>query len=266
VQAAAFSPDAKRIVTASGDTARVWDAETGRLLVALSHDGAQIRSVAFSHDGQRIVTASTASSDQVAIWDAQSGQKLEVLAGHTGEVASAEFSPDDRVVVTASPDDFLAGVWDARTGKNLRMLRGHGGGVRRAAFDANGRRIVTVSDDMTAQIWDVDSGQVIAELPKLKKPIVSATFSRDGKHVAMASGNDALVWSVFSDTQALVDDAKDTAPRCLTPAQLPRAACPPAWCIERKWPYLHLGDEMRHWLAAGCRATPPTEATVGEPD
>jgi hypothetical protein len=60
VHSAAFSPDGKRIVTASSDkTARLWDAETGKQIGAplVGHEAA-VDSAAFSPDGKRIVTAS----------------------------------------------------------------------------------------------------------------------------------------------------------------------------------------------------------------
>jgi WD40 repeat protein len=59
VLSAAFSPDGTRIVTGSTDqTARVWDAASGRELLALRGHKGGVRSAAFSPDGARIVTAS----------------------------------------------------------------------------------------------------------------------------------------------------------------------------------------------------------------
>ncbi len=81
----AFSPDGQRIVTGSADqTAKVWDAASGKELLTLKGHGAQVRSVAFSPDGQRIVTG---SRDQTAkVWDAASGKELLTLKGHSGGI------------------------------------------------------------------------------------------------------------------------------------------------------------------------------------
>jgi dipeptidyl aminopeptidase/acylaminoacyl peptidase len=109
---AAFSPDGKRIVTASNDeTARVWDAESmepiGKPLKG--HEDA-VQSAAFSPDGQRIVTASADGTARV--WDADSGSPIgEPLKGHLPAVSSAAFSPDGKSIVTVSLDQ-TARVWD----------------------------------------------------------------------------------------------------------------------------------------------------------
>ena len=59
VRSAAFSPDGKHVVTASEDnTARIWDAETGREIATLKGHDDSVVSAAFSPDGERVVTAS----------------------------------------------------------------------------------------------------------------------------------------------------------------------------------------------------------------
>ena len=83
---AAFSPDGKRIVTASEDkTARLWDAETGKPIgePLKGHEAYACASAAFSPDGKRIVTA---SEDKTArLWDAETGKPIgEPLKGHDG--------------------------------------------------------------------------------------------------------------------------------------------------------------------------------------
>ena len=64
-----FSPDGKRIATASADhTARVWDADTGApVSEPLKHAG-YVKSAKFSPDGERVVTAGM--QDKTAyVWD-----------------------------------------------------------------------------------------------------------------------------------------------------------------------------------------------------
>jgi WD40 repeat protein len=70
VISAAFSPDGKRIVTGSMDeTARLWEANTGKEVLALRGHTAFVSSVAFSPDGKRIVTASGDGTARVWYFD-----------------------------------------------------------------------------------------------------------------------------------------------------------------------------------------------------
>ena len=111
VVAAAFSPDGQRIVTGSYDqTAKVWEAASGRELLTLKGHSAPIWSVAFSLDGQRIVTGSVDVTAKV--WEAASGRELLTLKGHSAGIWSVAFCPDGQRIATGSEDQ-TARVWQA---------------------------------------------------------------------------------------------------------------------------------------------------------
>jgi WD40 repeat protein len=191
VLSASFSPDGWRVVTASGDTARVWDAATGepwgRPLV---HPDA-VNSASFSPDG-RVVTAS--SDGMARLWDAATGKKLFEWQPHAEKVNSASFSPDG-LIVTASSDK-TARLWDA-AGNPLVKLEGHEKGVMSALFSKNGHRVVTTSFDHTARLWEVSTGKQIGEPLRHEDAVRFAAFSPDGKRVVTASRDGAArVWDV----------------------------------------------------------------------
>jgi hypothetical protein len=194
---AVFSPDGTRIVATSlGNTAQIWDAASGRPIVALVGHDATVWSAAFSPDGRRVVTA---SNDKTArLWDTASGREIFALVGHGDRVNSAAFSPDGTLVATAS-NDTSARLWNGATGRELAALRGHEGPVVSAAFSPDGTLVVTASFDNTARLWDAHSGSLVAVLVGHGDRVNSAAFSPDGTRVLTASNDKtARVWDATS--------------------------------------------------------------------
>ena len=194
VLSAAFSPDGKKIVTASYDnTAKIWDASTGECLHTLEGHAGRVSSAVFSPDGSKIVTAS--DCDAAKIWDALTGQCLQTF-GHICNVHSAVFSPDGKKIVTASWDN-TAKIWDVLTDQ-CHTLAGHTGGVCSAAFSPDGNKIVTASWDRTARIWDVLTGLFVS-LSDHTDSVLSASFSSDGNMIVTASlDNTAKIWDALT--------------------------------------------------------------------
>jgi WD40 repeat protein len=214
VQSAVFSPDGRRIVTASNDnTARIWDAATGALLSVVQAHDLPLTSAAFSPDGLRLVTA---SDDKTArIWDAATGKQLAVLSGHGDSVTHVAFSADGLRVVTAS-DDATARIWNAATGAQLAVLSGHASYVATAEFSPDGRRIVTAGGDKFARIWSAETGAPLVTLSGHSERLKAAAFSPDGRHIVTASWDrTARIWdsisgaplAVLSGHRALVNSA-----------------------------------------------------------
>jgi len=156
-----------------------------------------VHSIAFSHDGKKVVTA---SDDGTAfIWDVESGKILKILrvrensekSEYYGSVYSAAFSPDGKRIVTGSAD---ARIWDAETGKEVQKLEGHAGEVISVTYSPDGKMIATGSHDRTVRIWDAESGK---ELQKLGHWLSSVAFSPDGEKIVTA-GDGIRIWDAKS--------------------------------------------------------------------
>jgi WD40 repeat protein/serine/threonine protein kinase len=189
----AFSPDGARILTASWDkTAKLWDANSGKLISSFSHQGSVWRGTV-SPDGTRILTASVDKSAK--LWDAVSG-KLIASFGHQGAVNAATFSPDGTRVLTASADK-TAKLWDAVAGIPIASFV-HQDGVNDAAFSPDGARILTASADNTAKLWDATSGELLGSFAH-QDIVEVARFSPDGAQILTASvDKTAKLWDAAS--------------------------------------------------------------------
>ena len=136
VNSVVFSPDGKIIASGSGhwmgyegkasagEEVRLWNANTGELIKTLTGHKDVVSSVAFSPDGNLIVSgdwydwdgylSSGTWSGEIRVWDAETGEHLKTLTGHTGGVSSVAFSPDGKTLASARTDGTIL-LWDFST-------------------------------------------------------------------------------------------------------------------------------------------------------
>jgi len=80
-------------------------------ILTIQRSGSPVYSVAYSSNGQRIVTAG--HDRMVRIWDAKTGRELSTLRGHGDPVGAAVFSPDETRLASLDSDGTII-IWDGR--------------------------------------------------------------------------------------------------------------------------------------------------------
>lgn len=193
ILAVAWSPDSKRVASASQDgSVHIWNSDgsgipfiyrghtatvrslmwspDGRRMVSASDDGTiqvwsantvvyknlseSIWSIAWSPDGKQIASASEGGT--VQIWNTDGSGQPFILKNHAEKTCSVAWSPDGKRIASASKDGTIrVGSVDGR-GRSF-VYRGHTDAVYAIAWSPDGTEIASTSRDKTVHIWSVNS-------------------------------------------------------------------------------------------------------------
>ncbi|ETO15094.1 WD-40 repeat-containing protein, partial [Reticulomyxa filosa] len=168
-------------------------AKSFRISKVLQGQNGVIKSVKFSTDGRKIVSA---SDEAVEIWDVALGKQIQIFRGHSDWVYNADFSPDGNIVVSCSGDK-TARLWDATSGKELIRLSEHFDPVWDVDFAPDGNTVASGSYDKTIRIWDVKSGKEIQRLVGNSVGTSNVQYSPDGQMIVSSSkGTNITLWNV----------------------------------------------------------------------
>jgi WD40 repeat protein len=218
-----FTADGSRLLTAGGagdlapdrfGTVRAWDHRTGKLLFETGHHHLAWEPSLNSNGTRWVVLGrnqlSTSAAAFLQVIDTRSGADvfppcpIPSLGNARSDGLSTDFDPHGLWIATGGTG--CAVVWEAATG-NVRWILPQPGWVRAVRFHPDGRRLLTASEDGTARVWDLTTGQPCAGFDVLRhRPgtlnaiyegsgIKAARFSPDGRWIATsAADHTARLW------------------------------------------------------------------------
>lgn len=134
-------------------TIRLWDPTTGHLQKTLAGHSGWVTAVAFSPEGNHIVSGS--NDKTIKLWDAVTGDFQNTLAWCSNAIAALAVSPDGKYIASRVFHDKVIRIWDlARCIKTSRLLGATLGHVLNSLLS---KKIISLASEKTKDLDRVDT-------------------------------------------------------------------------------------------------------------
>lgn len=210
-----YSPSGN-IIAGAGTAKKIfiWNAINGQLIKTLDGHDRDIWSLSFSPDGTTL--ASSGSDRSIRIYDVNSGKMIKTIKEHTDAVISVAYSPDGNLLASGG-DDKVVNIWDTKSWKLIRTLKKENQSIYSVAFSSDNKTILSAGrdkkvlgeflqyrfnyrgplKDVSARLWDVNSGELLHTITEHENDIWSVCFSNDGNWLASSSVDKTVkIWQL----------------------------------------------------------------------
>jgi WD40 repeat protein len=177
-----------------------------RLVSALKGHTGAVNSLAFSPDGQKLVSGS--DDRTVNLWGLATNNRLYSFFGARDSILAVSFSPNGNDI-TASSADRIITSWTVadkqllRIFSDLKSKNSHDNLVKSIAYSPNGKTLASGSADCTIRLWYSGSGKIEKVLTGHTDTVFTLAYSPDGR--TLASGSADCTIRLWQTDRALDD-------------------------------------------------------------
>lgn len=148
---------------------KVWDCNTGRLLLMLKDHRDIVKSLEFSPDGS-LILLSGSRDGTLKFWDLNDdGNMYKSLHANNKWVYDAKWSPNCNLVASVGSDKSVI-LWKVKKFFTPLHIHGHYHDVVGCCFSPDSSLLATASFDTRVIIWDTSTGQSLQEMGHMFPP------------------------------------------------------------------------------------------------
>lgn len=187
----AISPDNRFIVSISGaeTTTKIWDLETGKLVKTLGEDQGFVNTLAFSPNGEVLVTAASGQDRTLRFWDVSNWELLKQSAQQPGHIYDIAITADGKKLVAAIRN--MVKVWDMETATELLSVKVASLDLNAIAISPDSKWVATAEKEGTINLLNITDSKTV-KLPGHKGWVTAVAFSPDGRYL-YSGGEDKIV-------------------------------------------------------------------------
>ena len=231
-----LTPDEKTIVATYWDRkAFLWDASNQCVRHPTEEElPDKTYKVYLAANGKIFATSSTENTVKVRTFG--SSKPIAEIPFPESELTSTEALAPTGHRLAAVDRDRNIHVWECPSPPNgvdrkenwekcAVLIGGHPKGIQRLAFSPDGKRLASISIDRTALLWDVDTGEKIAEMDLPRPPsqgkrrgrytAVGVAFSPLGDLIAGGHQGDIMLWNATDGKTLMTLPQPETSQRSI---------------------------------------------------
>ena len=213
-----YSPDGKTLAVGSSIGVWLYDAETGKELDLLAGHETYVKNVAFSPDGQTLMSADL--NLDIRLWNTATSESQHLRSGCGGCNGMAiAFSPNGQILASGGRGVGWGEIRfrDVETGENLGTFDGYSpelesglvlrvgtstsprtrgrytGSVNSVSFHPDGRTLAGGCSDGTIRFWEVDTGEPLRTLKAHTSGVEIVAFHPNGRTLVSSGRLDGTI-------------------------------------------------------------------------